>query len=446
MNLQSCSPLRVSRVVYKRRSYWLDNDASLPFTIQFFHSIYKAKAVLTISKMKSANIIFAALFFIASLTPASTHNWLIQPPPYNRVFKTRTCEGRQCTDACPSKHSRGMANSQERPAATWERGQSVLVKWAKNNHHGGMIRVSLVPVDKMWDRAWHKKMTIMHSCWEIGEYNCPSGEDCGTDKSREAFSRTVIIPSVFPDGDYVFGYVWYGGLHFKRDRGHFPDYYSCSHIRIRGGTQLEGSYQPFFEPGDNSRRIVNGQCETSADEIGPCEHTGCPTTKSFYAIPKVFQNGRKPDPITPAVVAAGFSSSPVSVPVDEEIPQQDETSEDDETPLTQETSSDGPEDTPLPVVNEDRPEDTPLPVENEDRPEDTLVPVENEDVPQAQPSTDAQEDIGICTRSVCCLTSCGRCGGRGCSRRPGGGKNCCTGTIANANKLCSQGGPPCVLD
>lgn len=346
--------------------------------------------------MFAAWLLLVTVLLATSLPHASSHGWLIQPPAYNRVFKTRTCKGRQCTDACPSKHSSGMANSQERPAATWQRGETVLVKWTKNNHHGGLIRLSLVPVDKMWDRAWHQKMTLLHSCWEIGEYDCPQNEDCGTDKSGEAFSRTVVIPAVFLDGDYVFGFVWYGGLYFKRDRGHFPDYYSCSHVRISGG-KLGGSYQPFFEAGD-SPKIVNGQCQTSADEIGECEHNGCPDARSFFAIPKVFQDGRQPDPITPAIVAAGFNDPPSVAPVNDPAPP------------------------------EEVPPTDPEPVQPE--------------VTQETPP----DDMGICRGSVCCASSCGQCGGSGCKSRPGGGPNCCTSRIKKDGKLCSEGGAPCVRD
>ena len=31
--------------------------------------------------------------------------------------------------------------------------------------------------------------------------------------------------------------------------------------------------------------------------------------------------------------------------------------------------------------------------------------------------------------SACCAKKCGKCGGSGCSKRPGGKKNCCTGNI-----------------
>merc|ERR1719167_1335735 len=49
------------------------------------------------------------------------------------------------------------------------------------------------------------------------------------------------------------------------------------------------------------------------------------------------------------------------------------------------------------------------------------------------PELDDRDDVcnnynGIGTNNgkVCCAKSCGTCGGKGCSKRPGGKKNCCT--------------------
>merc|ERR1711990_1274644 len=50
---------------------------------------------------------------------------------------------------------------------------------------------------------------------------------------------------------------------------------------------------------------------------------------------------------------------------------------------------------------------------------------------------------------VCCPKSCGSCGGKGCSSRPGGASNCCVGNgkttfISGSGKMCSDGAPPCI--
>ncbi len=52
---------------------------------------------------------------------------------------------------------------------------------------------------------------------------------------------------------------------------------------------------------------------------------------------------------------------------------------------------------------------------------------------------------GLVAGTVCCANSCGVCGGTGCSARPGGVTSCCSGSIKQANKSCSNNAPPCVL-
>ena len=48
-------------------------------------------------------------------------------------------------------------------------------------------------------------------------------------------------------------------------------------------------------------------------------------------------------------------------------------------------------------------------------------------------------------KTVCCLSSCGTCGGTGCSTRTGGASGCCAGDILVANKTCTLNRPPCVV-
>lgn len=52
---------------------------------------------------------------------------------------------------------------------------------------------------------------------------------------------------------------------------------------------------------------------------------------------------------------------------------------------------------------------------------------------------------GVCTPRVCCLQSCGECGGPGCSRRRGGDSGCCVTAIMMSGRVCGSDTPPCVL-
>jgi len=44
------------------------------------------------------------------------------------------------------------------------------------------------------------------------------------------------------------------------------------------------------------------------------------------------------------------------------------------------------------------------------------------------------------SKNVCCPKSCGRCGGPGCERRPGGPNACCTQNIEPTRKICQTSG------
>lgn len=44
---------------------------------------------------------------------------------------------------------------------------------------------------------------------------------------------------------------------------------------------------------------------------------------------------------------------------------------------------------------------------------------------------------GIANGNKCCAASCGSCGGSGCTGRPGGASQCCSGTIRNSGVTCS---------
>ena len=195
---------------------------------------------------------------------------------------------------------KGMLNTQETPARIWRRGQTVTIKWARNNHNNGLMRFAIVPVAKMMDRSWHKKLAIYDGCWAQGAFSC-RGRQCGADMAGIAFKREIEIPSIYPDGDYVFAMVWYGGAHLPlKKRTFFSDYFSCSFIRIEGGIEVGGSYQPFFSTGNTFNRMrgrIEGTCFSAVDEPGICPKRGC-KGPAKWIVPRRFKDGKMPDPIS----------------------------------------------------------------------------------------------------------------------------------------------------
>lgn len=182
---------------------------------------------------------------------------------------------------------------------TYERGSKIPFKWVKNNHDAsGFVKFSIVPYEDKCVGAKHKMMSFYYTCWGRGLYRC-NGDECGTDGNNEAFSAEVEIPTVLPDGEYMVGWVWYGGGVLRKytgNMGHWSDYYSCSHITVKGGV-LTGKYSPRFNPGDGAE--YQDGCMSATDRVGPCRvGEDCRDTKMEKMVPKEFKDGNVPEDLT----------------------------------------------------------------------------------------------------------------------------------------------------
>lgn len=103
----------------------------------------------------------------------------------------------------------------------------------------------------------------------------------------------LYIPPIYPDGDYVLGWTWYGGGVLS---GHFGDYYDCSYVRISGGATLQHSYKPGFAAGGGS--MHEDGCEATVNKLGICWKEPCvPIRNTKKHVPAVFENGSYPEPI-----------------------------------------------------------------------------------------------------------------------------------------------------
>lgn len=237
------------------------------------------------------------------------HNWLVEPMAFNTNWRTRSCKGSECGAACPKiLQPEKMKNMMYSPAATWRRGEMVRICYSRNNHRGGFARFSLVPVNVMNSRPWHDKLTLFHTCFDGGAVSCSEENvPCGTSDDT-AHCRHIHVPSVFPDGDYVLGHVWYGGLHFKRTHGQFADYFSCSFVKIKGAvgsTKECKAFRPFYQPGFVERGsamekgVKHGMCHTSSTKVGTCGREGCWEKPAKWGVPDKFKPGASAvDPIT----------------------------------------------------------------------------------------------------------------------------------------------------
>lgn len=150
------------------------------------------------------------------------------------------------------------------------------------------------------DHDWHKKTAFDFGCWSQGSFNCGRNERlCGGDKKGRAYKNKVTIPSVFPDGDYVFAQVWYGGLQWQAEAPKYADYYSCSFVEIRGGKPITSSHTASFQPNPKAKskfleHIPKTQCGTGSIRVNECDGEACEQKPVIGAVPEEFQNNRRP--------------------------------------------------------------------------------------------------------------------------------------------------------
>lgn len=227
---------------------------------------------------KTPQLIVVLAFWFAPFVSAHSH--LANPLPTRRL-DCRAGNGRpkDCYGPCPALDTYGEPTgvSPYRPAEVWKRGERRTITWHRNNHgkgESGFVRFTLVPIDRMMDRSAHEKFTFQVSCWASGLHRCRSRNVhvCGNDAEGKAYQVPIVVPSAYPDGVYAFGWAWYGGGDF-RGRSFFGDYYSCSFIRIEGGSPVVPSCKPVFVPGLNTK-YADG-CVSAASRIGQCSREPC---------------------------------------------------------------------------------------------------------------------------------------------------------------------------
>eukprot|EP00172_Hildenbrandia_rubra_P000748 Plantae.Rhodophyta-Hildenbrandia_rubra.ctg14125.p1 GENE.Plantae.Rhodophyta-Hildenbrandia_rubra.ctg14125~~Plantae.Rhodophyta-Hildenbrandia_rubra.ctg14125.p1 ORF type:complete len:352 (-),score=64.96 Plantae.Rhodophyta-Hildenbrandia_rubra.ctg14125:196-1251(-) len=189
------------------------------------------------------------------------------------------------------------------------------------------MRFALVPIEEKLSKEAHDKYAFEYGCWSSGLSTCSpiptndmENDECGSDRDGFIYQREITVPPVYPDGDYVFAAVWYGGICFAEDCTSFEDFWSCSHVRIEGGEPLAEEYEPKFITGDqhdlgSKWTPEEGNCISYQNSLGnPISGLILPVP---HKIPEEFEDGKIPPPITFGIKAAENTSdsSPEVTPV-----------------------------------------------------------------------------------------------------------------------------------
>ena len=250
------------------------------------------------------------------------HSQMTEPLPQQPFTCRKGGEPQFGVETCPGPCDPDFPPTQI--AGVYQRDQYVQIKYQRNNHApGGFIRLTLVPPRDMMNKDVHSRNAFHYSCWgartqvatqaELTPVNGVSliGSDGMQHSLPPAYYTTTIkIPPVVPDGDYVLGWAWFGGIGQRTSTpevenqnpstiephnvGYFSDYWACSKVRIRGGP-MRRRYTPVFV--NDMRRFSNKGCMSANDALGVCTYEPC-FDSARYRKPRKFRNGT-PQPITP---------------------------------------------------------------------------------------------------------------------------------------------------
>lgn len=149
--------------------------------------------------------------------------------------------------------------------ATYQRGQQIDINWARNNHVGGFIRLSVVPLassDQKGIFDIEDNIEQLH-CHESGcgsgdPLNYPGmlgGDPPGKNQPfQNMCTKKFTIPAHLPDGSYTLQWLWYGaGAHYGNPFQMEGDYKSCHDFTVSGGAPVKAKPTgtcPVYKGGD----------------------------------------------------------------------------------------------------------------------------------------------------------------------------------------------------
>lgn len=279
--------------------------------------------------------LFGALLFLTLATSVIGHSYITSPRSRGNQVQTQSgCRGPSCFGPCEVPLSAKKGNTRVQSAM---RGDTITIKWPRNNHAGGFIRFAWAPTSQSDSHAAFDAHVQQINCHEVGgcrpdDASNPNGGDtAGSDGSVRPCTTVLSVPLDLADGEWTLQWSWFGGA-FS-----LGDYYSCVDYKIAGGAN--GTLVPKFVGGDYSfpgqqkckffntdklHMCVNEPCSNpiyppSQQQSGPVAQgqlgaalppTVPSTPVTTAAVPVVPATTAAPNPVVPATTA----SVPVVVP------------------------------------------------------------------------------------------------------------------------------------
>ncbi|KAI9136526.1 hypothetical protein BKA69DRAFT_144625 [Paraphysoderma sedebokerense] len=207
--------------------------------------------------MKSPIFVPVILVFIAIIRFSNAHSSLIEPIPRGggNGWASSNKQGINSAACGSIPKERGTPEK-----VVHKRGDEITVKWPRNNHPGGFIRLALVPFDSPQTHEDFDKNVVLYTCHET---DCQSRDlqkqPLGPDDpkygdNKNLCSQKIKIPDWASDGKYTLQWKWHGGGSFKGDiyKG-LVDWFQCTDFTVNGGPSANPASRPkcpIYKPGD----------------------------------------------------------------------------------------------------------------------------------------------------------------------------------------------------
>ncbi|ETP46910.1 hypothetical protein F442_06923 [Phytophthora nicotianae P10297] len=199
--------------------------------------------------MKFLAFFYAVLSYL--LPPAiEAHSWLVKP--VSRETGPRTTDG---TIGCP--------NTTPGTPTSFSPGETIDVRYWRNNHLGGFIRWAISPVGSETASDFDDKV-FFYTCRESGPDCVPADGStsryAGDSSGDHTIScgDTITLPDWLDGGDYVLQWVWFGvGSSYGNIGWAEPQFVSCADITLTSAGSGSETGCPTFVGGDRVTKNEN---------------------------------------------------------------------------------------------------------------------------------------------------------------------------------------------
>lgn len=205
--------------------------------------------------LKIATFVLLQLAMAPLLTDA--HSWLVTPV------------SRETGPQSDENGSMGCPSNTPGQSTSFAAGETIKVRYPRNNHLGGFIRWAMVPLGKESKSAFDDNV-IYYTCRESGSQCVPDGTDTMYSGDNGAAANSILcgdtikLPDWLDAGDYVLQWTWHSvGSSYGNIGWAEPQFRSCADIKITSdGTGTQPSC-PTFVGGDRVTALEgksNDQC------------------------------------------------------------------------------------------------------------------------------------------------------------------------------------------